>query len=133
MFLSFIVFVIQVDRVTGHAPNPEAKTITTRVSGVSSHASRLNTYRHAAAEHRFTPRQVIANDWAFAARRDNGQVVCWGDPTSGGDLGAARRTERVMAGWRGKRWGVVGWQRWELFFVFCWDSRNPPDNSRQGL
>ena len=31
-------------------------------------------------------RQVVANDWAFAARRDDGEVVCWGDRASGGDV-----------------------------------------------
>eukprot|EP00439_Symbiodinium_sp_Y106_P056353 s2910_g7.t3 len=37
--------------------------------------------------------QVVANDWAFAARRDDGIVVCWGDPASGGDSSAVQ--ERI--------------------------------------
>ena len=38
--------------------------------------------------HAAVARQVVANDWAFAARRDDGIVICWGDPASGGDTSA---------------------------------------------
>ena len=41
-------------------------------------------------------RQVVANDWAFAARRDDGSVVCWGDSASGGDVTPV--AEKIAAG-----------------------------------
>lgn len=43
-------------------------------------------------------RQVVANDWAFAARRDDGEVVCWGDCASGGDVTPV--AQRIAAGGR---------------------------------